>query len=335
MKKYFALIITIVILSLSLLVPSFAADKEVIKLSEDYKELYFRGNTYVRVDASMLKYSDYFTFRYDSDIIEEDSSIYDAETVPADYANKYTTKLTEAQCKEVESVEYLSTNHDETLFFIEIDFFDGSSLYIDFIREDLVDEYLKVINGETKKYYVDFRWPDGNIITADKDKFFIGNEIVVDYFEYDSEFIVYASSATGSFDSEIGVILKLGEKYCFFNFMNADIKSTEELWQSDGSEIKVIELTDEELIAQLNEAEQKFLDDDYGYLFNDELKETVAKIFFILVFAIFPLAIAVTTLVLAIKSKKGLYKKLLLATSGLSLASLAVFIYIAFTLFNK
>ena len=33
--------------------------------------------------------------------------------------------------------------------------------------------------------------------------------------------------------------------------------------------------------------------------------------------------------------KKGLYKKLLLATSGLSLASLAVFVYIAFTLFNK
>ena len=72
-----------------------------------------------------------------------------------------------------------------------------------------------------------------------------------------------------------------------------------------------------------------------GYLFNDELTETVAKIFFTLIFAILPLAIAVTSLILAIKSKKGLYKKLLLVTSGLSLASVATFIYIAFTLFNK
>ena len=336
MKKYFALIITIVILSLSLLVPSLAADKKVIRLSEDYKKLYFSGNTYTRVDASMLKFNQSASEVVDTyDETVDDVYIYDAETAPADYNSIYKTKLTEAQHKEVKSVEIYNTNHDETLFFIEIDFFDGSILYVDFIREDLVDEYLKVINGETEEYYVDFTWPEGNIITADREKFYIGKEKLVCFWECTLDVTVYADSTTGSFDSEIGTILKFDGKYCFFSFVNSSIKSTDELWEYKDLKIEVIELSDEELLAQLNEGEQKYLDDDYGYLFDDELQETVARIFFVIAFALIPLAIFVLTLILGIKAKKGVYKKLLLVTSGLSLASLAVFVYIAFTLFNK
>lgn len=336
MKKYFAIIITSIILSLSLLMPSLAADKKVIRLSEDYKELYFSDYTYTRVDASMLRFNQSASEVVDTyDKAVDDVYIYDAETVSADYNSIYKFKLTEAQHKEIKSVGIINTNHDETLFFVQIVFFDGSVLYIDFIREDLVDEYLKVINGETKEYYVDFRWPDDNIITADRDKFYIGKEKLVSFWDCTLDVTVYADSTTGSFDSEVGTILKFDEKYYFYSFVNSSIKSTDELWEYDDLKIEVIELSDEELVAQLKEGEQKYLDDDYGYLFDDELQETVARIFFVITFALIPLAIFALTLILGIKAKKGVYKKLLLITSGLSLASIGTFIYIAFVLFNK
>lgn len=336
MKRFFTLIIAILIFSLTLCVPAFAAGRKVITLSEDYKEMYFNGDTYTRVDASMLTYtSSDSDIDYNYDTYEDDIYTYDVKNGYNNYASVYKTKLTKTQYKEVKTVDVIDINHDETIFLIMISFYDGSDLSIDFIREDLVEEYYRVINGETKEYYVDFRWPEGNIFTADKEKFFIGKKTSVDYWENTLDISVYADSTTGSFDAEIGVILKFEEKFCFYNFADSDIKSTEDFWLYDDLELDVIELTDEELLTQLKEAEQKYLDDNYGYLFNEEFTEPVAKIFFTLVFAIFPLAIAVVTFILTTKSKKGLYKKLLFTTSALSLASLATFIYIAFTLFNK
>lgn len=334
MKKYFALIITVVILSLTLFVPAFAANKKVIKLSDDYKEMYFGGNTYTRIDASMLHYGD--DYEAIVDYYEDDGYYDDALTITAGDDSFYTTVLTEEQHKEVKMVEILSTNQNETIFLIRIDFYDGAELFIDFIREDMIDEYNNVRNGETDEYYIDFRYPEGNSVYLKKEIYFAGDKTKVDFWDYDYEFNVYASSPSGSFDVEIGVVFKIESDYYFGSYIESGTNSYDEWFDySSDKKVDAIKITNEEALEAIKIAEEMYLDDEFGFLFNDELTESVAKIFFTLVFAIFPLAIAVLTIILAVKSKKGLYKKLLLATSGLSLASLAVFVYIAFTLFNK
>jgi len=338
MKKYIALIITVVILSLSLFVPAFASQKRVITLSDDYKYMYYSGNTYTRVDASMLHFTDRIsTVAETYDVTTEDEYNGDALSLtdPFDYASYYTTKLTDEQQKEVKSVEIFNTNHDETLFFITIYFYDGSELSIDFIREDYVDEYNDLINGKSDNYTIDFRWPEGNAIQIDKEKLSIGNKVKFDVYNLSRDFSVYANSSTDSFQAEIGSILSYEDTYYYFSYTGTDIAGIYDLWDLEVDKIEVIELVDEELINQLKAGEEKYLDDEFGYLFDDELTEAVAKIFFIFVFALIPVAIFVVTLILALKSKKGIYKKLLLTTSTLSLVSLATFIYIAFTLFNK
>ena len=102
----------------------------------------------------------------------------------------------------------------------------------------------------------------------------------------------------------------------------------------DDDEIEVVRLTDEKLLGEIKICEEKYYDYEYGYLENDKFTDTVSKIFFIIVFAIAPAVVFVVSLILAIKSKKSLYKKLLFATCGISVAEIVTFIYIAFTLFN-
>ena len=328
MKKYLAIIITAVLLSLSLCAPALAAEIKELTLSEDYKELYFQDATYVRVDADMLSYDGVSLF--------EDTDYYEDVEINsyAPFDSFYNVKLTKAQKAEIDSVEVTDTNVDETLFFICISFNDGSVLYVDFIREDIVDEYHKVIKGETKEFYVNFRWPEENVVTAKKKMLSTGSKEAIDVADMSGDFPVYAVSSTGSFDAEIGVIIIIDEKYYYCSYSDSTIKSADELWLLDDTTLEAIQLTDEDFLAKLDEAKEAYYGDDYGFLYNDELTQAVAKIFFILAFALAPLAIAVATLVLAIKAKKGLYKKLLLTTSALSFASVGMFIWVALMLFK-
>lgn len=342
MKKYISVFIMLIALSFALCVPASASTEKVVTLSEDYKELYFLGSTYVRVDTSMLDFMDYEQYIIDSyeenvdneEYVEESIAGVYSYTASINYDNFYTIKLTDKQHEEVKMVEVYNSNHDETLFFITIYFYDGSELNIDFIREDLVDEYNKLINGETDNYTIDFVWPDDNKISVDNEKFYIGNKTKIDAWEYDGEYYVYADSSIDSFNAEIGLIFSKDKTYYLYSFIDSDIKSTDEFWEFGDTEIEVIELTDKELIEKIKIGEEKYLEDDYGYLYNDELTEAVSKIFFVLVFALVPAVVFVASLILAIKSKKALYKKLLFATCGISVAVIVTFIYIAFTLFN-
>ncbi len=344
MKKYLVLFISVIILSLSLCIPSFASNIRVITLSDDYKYMYYNGATYTRADTTMLSFTNLDTYMTSSEenYSEETYASDEVKEIPVntvtefvDYGSYYTVKLTDTQREEVKTVEITNSSYDETLFFVTVYFKDGSELYIDFIREDLIDEYNKLINGNADEYYIDFSWPEGNIISINKDALFSGKETKISSWAVAYDYLVFADSATGSFDAEIGMILTVEDSYYFCSFIDSDIKSSLYFWELGDEKVKVIKLDDETIIEKIKLGEERRQEDEFGYLYNDELTEFVSKIFFIIVFAIVPAIVLVGSLILAIKSKKGLYKKLLLATSGLSLALLATFIYIAFTLFNK
>ena len=345
MKKYLVLFISVIILSLSLCIPSFALNKRVITLSEDYKYMYYNGATYTRADTSMLRFTDLTTYMYNNtgeNYSEETYASDEVKEIPVDsvtefvdYGSYYTVKLTKTQGKEIKKVEITNSSYDETLFYVLIYFYDGSELQIDFIREDLIIEYKKSIKGEVNNFYIDFKWPEGNKVTVNRNELFTGEKTKINVWDYDYDYDVYAKPANANFDIEIGKILKFDDDYYFYSFIDSDIKSSNDFWELDDEKIKVTKLEDESIIEKIKLGEEKREEDSLGYLYNDELKESVAKIFFILVFAIIPAVICIVSFILALKSKKSLYKKLLLTTSGISLAEIVTFIYIAFTLFNK
>ena len=332
MKKYISLFIILIVLSLTLCLPALASTERIITISEDYMELYYNGTTYVRTDTSMLHYDIY------SDGMEkydEFGSYYYACPPPSNHNELYTIKLTDKQHSEINLVEITDVNDAETIFLIIIHFKDGSELHIDFLSEKFIDEYRRITSGNADKFVIDFMWPYGNVAILDKEKYYIGNEVIIDAYEYDEEFPVYANSEAGGFESEVGYIYAVSENYYFYSFIDSEIKNADEYIENMNEKIQVIELTDKDTISQIEIGINKYYNDEYGYLYNDELTETISKIFFILIFAIMPAVICVVTFILALKSKKALYKKLLFATCGISILEIVTFIYIAFTLFNK
>ncbi len=336
MKKYISLFITLIVLSLVLSVSTSAVTVEkTVTFSEDYKNLYFNGSTYIRVDTDMLYY-----ISYDQSITDDYTKSFGAYYVecpplPVNYENYYTIKLTDEQHKEIEMIEIDDVSQTENIFIVTIYFLDGSEFYIGFLREDLLEEYNELVNGNSPKYTIDFMWPDGNEATIEKEKFFIGKKTKIDIWDYDEEFYVYAKSEKCGFDAEIGVLHSKDGKYYFFDYNDLGIKSDEELTNIGNYEIEAVELTDKEMLENIQAGEEKYYEDDYGYIYNDELTERVSKIFYTILFAVFPAIIFIVSLILAIKSKKALYKKLLFATCGISIAEIITFIYIAFTLFNN
>ena len=318
MKKYIALLIAVIVLSFSLCIPSFAIEERIVTLSDDYKNLYLNGSTYVRADTSMI----FYELNDDGDDNLQYGSYYADCPAPTNYNGHYYIKLSDKQHSEIESVDICEVNKKETIFIIIIYFKDGSELHIDFLREDLIDEYIQITSGNTDTYIIDFMWPEGNEVTIDKEKLFIGNKTVIDTWEYEEEFSVFANSPTGGFEAQLGYVFSINDEYYFY-YYNSE------------NETEAIKLTDEETLKSIKAGVEKYYNDDYGYLYNNKLTETISKTFFILIFALAPAVIFVASLILAIKSKKMLYKKLLFATSGISVAVIVTFIYIAFTLFNN
>lgn len=332
MKKYISVSIILIVLSIALCVPALASTERIVTLSDDYMELYYNGMTYVRADASMLHYDIYSD---ETDKYEEYGSYYAECPYPSNYNGLYTIKLSDKQHSEINLVEIIDVNDAETIFYIIIHFNDGSELHIDFLAEKFIDEYRRITSGNTDKFVIDFMWPEGNIAILNKENYYIGNEVTIDAYEYDEEFPVYASSTKGGFEAEVGYIYAVSGRYYFYSFIDAGIKNGDEFYEILENKMKVIELTDKDTISRIEVGVDKYYNDDYGYLYNDELTETVSKIFFIIVFAIAPAVVCIVTLILALKSKKALYKKLLFATCGISILEIVTFIYIAFTLFNN
>ncbi len=328
MKKYISIFTLIIVFSLILCIPCFASDK-VVTFSDDFQKLYYDGHTYSRVNTSFIDYSygdygEYYVTKF-SGIISEGENF-------DKVVNSIDISLTEKQKENITHL-YVNTSYEYSLMYTEIYYKDGSTLWVNFIRDDCIDEYNRLISGKTNEFTIDFIWPDGNHVTGNREDFLSGKKTIVDFSDLDTH-EVYGKSTTGDFNVKTGFIFTKEDKYYFFSYIENNVYSSDELYTNDIYEIPVYEITNPELIKNIKEGEQAYFDDDFGYLYNDELADAVSRIIFTLILAIIPGIILVTTLIMAIKAKKPLYRKLLLTTSGLSLAEIAVFIFIAFKLFN-
>ncbi len=334
MKKSILILALVLAFSFTFSVSSFAGYDNIADLSDDYSTLYINGDSYSRantdtVDLDVFADGQVYSSGFGS---EDKNSINYVENIKIELTDSQKSELTKA---------YVRTMGEEQLFAIaELYYEDGTTIWYSYVRDDVKEDFEKIKNGKTEEFTLEFSTysDQGDILkNISKKNLLTGNKSSIPFYEY-QEFDVVVYSEKYNYSVYKGFLYVNDDKnsYYYFDFEENGLTSNFDLYEFGYiSEIEAHKITDEETIAIIEEGLQEYYDGDYGYLYNEEFTEPVAKIFFALVFAIFPLAIAVTSLVLSIKSKKGLYKKLLLAISGLSLASLAVFVYIAFTLFNK
>ena len=331
MKKLISVFALILVFSLIFVTPCLATELDTVTFSEDFKSLTLNGVGYSCIDTELLDTEIYYenglyTYTY--------TTHSDKTPPPITTHSNISVSLSDAQSKVVKRVE-VEMSDTQTILFAYIYYKDGSTLTVSYIRNDLKEEYNKLIKGDCEKFTVDFVWPEGNTISYDRNGFLNGRETtlsnVYDYMVHDVN--VYTQDKTICIN--VGLILADSGKYYFLNFIDSGISSNDYLWEYDSSEsFYVTEITDPALIEQLKIGEQKYFEDDLGYIYNDELSESISKVFFVAAFAVAPLAILIVSLVLSFKAKKKLYKKLLLAISGLCAAEVATVIYIAYTLFT-
>lgn len=340
MKKsiFILALVLVLVFSFAFSISSFAYDNTVT-LSEDYSTLYLNGKTYSKANTEAVNLNVYA----DGKVFTSDFGIEDDSYV--NFQERLNLQLTDSQKAELTKA-YISMLGESKLFAdVELSFKDGTTIWYSYVRDDVKDDFNQIKNGKNNEYVIKFEtYSDhGDILKTVPKKNLLTSDMEMVLFDYCEQYSVAITSEKYGYSVDMGCILidtdYIDDKnsyYYYFDFAETGITSIYDLYETNNyTKLSVHKITDEETIAIIEEGLDEYYNSDFGYIYNEEFTEPVAKIFFTLVFAIFPLAIAVLTIILAVKSKKGLYKKLLIATSGLSLASLAVFIYIAFTLFNK
>lgn len=342
MKKFIYVVVTVLILSLSLSVVSFAATSvtvednkifksehaPVITFSDDFKTLYYNGHTYYQKDLSMFEsyiVTDYYP---DADYYEDYDDVISTDDYDVIYFADY--KLTEEQEKYVSSVD---VSGDDIIVFLTVRYKDGTSLSLELLRDDYLDDYEKLTAEKFNKYEIDFEYPYENVVNVDR-KFLFENEkelINVESYRYDYLcFNVYIHTDDGTLSYYPGLLYILDDEFYYFSFEENNVEPDYDysyygIDLENFSEVYVHKITNEDIITQLKEAEQTYYEDDFGIFENDELANSISYFFLTLIFGVVPGIVFVVSLVFAIIKKKT-YRKLLFAVCGFTLAEIITFI---------
>lgn len=301
-------------------------DKQpIIRFSDDYTKLYVDGEPFSRVNMSMLSTDFAYT------VVAEDER--DENLRSSAYL-----ELTDEQRKNLNDI-YIEVNLATSMYRIEFYYDDGSSLTVYFLEDSYLEDYNNVISGNSEHYLIDFVWPDGNIVTAEKSALFgepvtfNGNDLL-DLYDF---YYVTASNSDGTISISAGLLFAMNDEFYYLDYAEMGIDETDFFFDyyENGSltEFTVHKLTDEILLADLQEAEQRYYEDDYGILYDDDTTDTISAVFLIFVFAVIPAVIFVIFLIKAIRGK-GIYKKIYGAVAAFCIAELAVFTIIAVIISN-
>ncbi len=328
MKKFTYIIITALILSLTMGIASFAAEKPVITFTEDFKTMYFNDYEYYQMDLTGFESNVSFTYdEYYSEIYEYDPEL--GQDVLVSVENEYYNeenpafanyKLSEAQKKTVSTIDIYG---DEIIALVDVHFKDGGKYSLTLLREDYVDDYNSLKSNESNQYKIEYSWPEDNYVNATKNQLLTGKTKEIDPLEYlyDYEY-VYINSEDGMLTYTPGLLWILDDTYYYVSYEENKITNEDDLFMMD----KVIlhEITDETVVEALKVAEDKYYADDYGYLYDDDLAHEISYVVLVTIFGVIPGFICLITFVFAFIKKKT-YRKLLFATSAFLLLEIIVF----------
>ena len=317
MKRKLCIISITVLIMFCLAITSMAdtvVQKPQVSFNDDFTKMYYNGKTFSRIDASMLEYD----FNYDeiiNDVIEYDDGVYTDSYSVVNETDEYTVTPNPAHTF-VEDI-YVYADIKEVLFFADITYKDGAYLSCSYLRDDYTNEYNKIIAGDTEQVTIDFIFPDGNTVICDSAKLKTGTPAKARW-NYES-FCVYSYTKDNVLRAEVGQLFYENDKFYYFDYAKEGITS-EDFYSYEYDEIlPVTEVTDEALKAEIEIAVQEYYNDDMGFVFNDDLSESISKVFYSVLFLLIPLAVCIGSLILFIKAKKPIYKKIFATICVLSL----------------
>lgn len=308
MKKIISVIIPVLLLFSCLGLTAFAENSSVT-ISDDYQKLYLDGNSYSRFNNSTIEV-EYFSFNADVELNATQQELID-EVV-------------------------LETNENITIISADIYFKDGAVLSVGFLHDDYLEIYNEISTGQITECIIDFEWPEGNTVVTEKTAL-LGDAVTLygDDLKWCDYYPVIIKTSDESLTLYEGALLIINDEYYYTDFSEAAVANWYDFNPYDYSELPAHKITDTELLASIKAAEEEYYSDDLGFLYDDNLTETVSAVFLIFVFAIVPFAILVVFLVLAIRSKT-VYRKMFSTICILSGAELAIFAIItAFVMMPK
>lgn len=298
----------------------FNAKMPIGTFSDRYENFYADGEQYTRINATIVEMNlDYYW------IVEEEykDNNYSGTSIYIEFTNQ--------QKQEIKTVS-LKSNKDRTLVEATLTYFDDAEMTIVYLKDAYLDEYNKVVSGQTETLTIDFMYPYSNSVEAQNNQLigemttFTNSRLV----DLEDDYDVIAKNSDGSMSVVVGKLLIIDDEYYYLNFREAGFD--EDDWYS-GSIGKIAnkplqKITDEALITEIDNAMVEYYEDDYGVLYDDNATESISIVFFIFVFAVVPLAILVFFLIKAIKGK-GIYKKMYFTVVAVCLTEIIVFSILA------
>lgn len=327
MKKILSITIAFMLIFSCFAVNVFAEDLDMLNaktpigtFSDRYEKFYAEGEQYTRIKASVIETDLNYNW-----IVEEE------------YVSEYYLgvgiyiQLTNQQKQEIKTVK-LKTNKDRTLIEATFTYFDDAQMTVMYLKDAYLDEYNKVVTGQTETLTIEFVYPSYNNVEAQRQQLvgemttFTNSRLV----DLEDDYDVVARNSDGSMSVVVGKLLVIADEYYYLNYKEAGFG--EDDWYSGSiGEIAnkpLNKITDTQLIAAIDGAMEEYYNDDYGVLYDDDVTESISIGFFVFVFAVVPLAILVFFLIKAIRGK-GIYKKLYFAVVAVCLAEIVVFAVLA------
>lgn len=327
MKKILSITIAFMLIFSCFAVTVFAEDFDLLNaktpigtFSDRYEKFYAEGEQYTRIKASVIETDLNYNW-----IVEEE------------YVSEYYLgvgiyiELTNQQKQEIKTVK-LKTNKDRTLIEATFTYFDDAQMTVMYLKDAYLDEYNKVVTGQTETLTIEFVYPSYNNVEAQRQQLvgemttFTNSRLV----DLEDDYDVVAKNSDGSMSVVVGKLLVIADEYYYLNYKEAGFG--EDDWYSGSiGEIAnkpLHKITDTQLIAAIDGAMEEYYNDDYGVLYDDDVTESISIGFFVFVFAVVPLAILVFFLIKAIRGK-GIYKKLYFAVVAVCLAEIVVFAVLA------
>lgn len=291
-KKIISFIAAIMVLVPCLFINVFAQNNDIIILNGG-QNLQYRGNTYMRFDASAV----YF-----------DSEEY-LENI------KYDTI-------EIKSADY-EISKNAVMITAYFNYRDGSTLTASFIDQNHYGEYLSLTEN-ANNYEIEFFYPNHTTINTTKTAL-CGQKVILtqqDLMLCDN-FSVDAQSTNQIYSITIGSLLIVNEDYYYVNFKESDIADPYEFYPNDMQSLNAYKITNPELCEQIKSA--------YGNggtfdLFSSDFFGGISTAFVIIIFFIVPLAVLILFIILYNRAKSNTYKKILLSIWIAAAIELLVFV---------
>ena len=302
MKKLkFTIIFTLLLLFCS----SFTVFAETDNiLSEDYQSLTIDGTSYSRIDASLLEI-DY------------------SKTLSSEF------QFSSSQQETIKDIQ-IQTTRTENILYVEITFSDNAVFSATYLQDDYLETYNEFTAGQINEYHIDFQWPDGNSVSAQRTDLF-SKAVTLTFSDLNrcDYYPVYTRSEDEVLSMETGSLLIVDDTYYYVNFSDFDFDTDYYFDPSDYSELPAYQITSTALSADILAAEEAYYDDDLGFLYDDDFSADILTAFTFILLLLIPTGLFILFLILAIRSKT-IYKKFFRTIYILSAAELVMAILFLF-----